>query len=770
MDYIKKIEDWILCGDLESAMNCIAAMPPTDREHYQIQNLTGIIYFYCNRPEDAVHYFQQALTQCPDDTDTILNLANAYLSLQKYQLAENLLLRCEKSNPTPDMQANINALWEELHAHTPYGTGNDKNVLMFAYYFPPLAGSGVFRSLKYAKYLHKFGWKPTVISTDQPPLTWNFRDETLVKEIPSDVNVVQIPDFYSTGRQTSMSMDYVSGLLRFLHDIFRYHTDAYSLFCSMLNSEDAIKQLITFPCQTLSWAYDTIQYIEKNMDLSKYQMIYTTSGPSSPHLIGFYLKEKYGIPWVADYRDPWTDNPYIHYDYSNPMHVLRFFLELILLQHADCNITIEDSFIQTYMDHFQLPKDKIVCITNGFDEADFSYLHKFVNPHTPKFTICYSGLLYLKERSVSPVLKSLKELIEEGKLNLDEVLFRVVGGMDQMNINAMKEYGLECIMQNTGYCSHEQALMANLQSDLLLLLVGDEPKFKPFHNGKLFDYLRSGKTILALAPPDGAAATVLRETGHGVTFLSSEYSKIKDYIYEEYQNWKNRKTDTFHHSPLIEKYERKVLTEELAKVFEAILTRPAKQQEFSSSVYNSTYKTGGAAQSYHKHYTQSFYYNSWLHAMSYLYLLDRKTSILEIGCGVGQFANLLFDHGFRNYKGFDYAEEGIFRAKENNPEHSDKFFVADAFESDLVTAKYDLIICFEVLEHLKEDIKLLQRIRPGTRLLLSVPNFHDTYHVRYFRSKEEIYTRYQSVMKIFDIQTVILNHPNTLYYIAAEKL
>lgn len=151
-------------------------------------------------------------------------------------------------------------------------------------------------------------------------------------------------------------------------------------------------------------------------------------------------------------------------------------------------------------------------------------------------------------------------------------------------------------------------------------------------------------------------------------------------------------------------------------------------------------------------------------------MLDRNTKILEIACGVGQFANMLFDAGFTNYQGFDFAAEGIKIAKERNPLHQEKFFVADAFEAPEVAEQHDLVICFEMLEHINKDLELLRRIPSGTKVLLSVPNFDDPYHVRYFTSEKEVYERYKEVINIFDIGRSTINPVNCLYYSVGEKM
>lgn len=340
---VETLEKMIESGDLAGALDFLEALSQEERTQWQIQNLTGVVCAYCGQFREAEHFFTAALAQKPDDENILYNLKDTQAALEQLKQAE------EKGGEP--------------------AAGTKKRVLMAAYYFPPLSGSGVFRSIKFAKYLPLYGWQPTVISTDRPPNGWNFADESQVAEIPKDMEVIRIPDGISTGRETSLENSRVQAVLGFLRDILRLSPEADAIFAQYLQSAQGIRNLLTFPCGALCWAYDVVQYIEKNLDLSKFDAIYTTSGPSSAHLIGFYLKRKYGIAWVADYRDPWTDNPYGGYNPAIPYYKMLFELERLLLQQADCNLTVEESLVQTYMDHFDLPRERIRSITNEIGRA-----------------------------------------------------------------------------------------------------------------------------------------------------------------------------------------------------------------------------------------------------------------------------------------------------------------------------------------------------------------------------------------------------------------
>ena len=449
------------------------------------------------------------------------------------------------------------------------GWEGKNRVLMVAYYFPPLSGSGVFRSIKYAKYLPQLGWHPTVIATSHPRPAWNYRDESLIKEIPADVPVIRIPDPIGTF-QENFTPEQEKQLLEFLENILQESKEAHALYTSFLKSKVDVAKLLVFPCSALLWAYRTVRYIEATMNIHDFRLIYTTSDPYSTHLVGRYLKHKYGIPWIADYRDQWTGDPTKSFDPDKPYDQLFFFLESILLRNADCNITAGVSgIIEDYISRFQLPEEKIVSITNGYDEEDFAPFGTGAG-QTDRFIINYSGVTY-GGRNIDPILISLQELIAEGQIDSGKIQLRFVGdALENVPERIAKKYNLESIIVQTGYLTHSEAIRSNIEANLLLHLVGDDERYRHVLTGKIFDYLRSGRPILSLAPLGGDADQLLRATGHGKAFAGTQIPEIKAMILEEYQKWERGEDREFLSSPLIKQFERKYLTGKLVEVFESI--------------------------------------------------------------------------------------------------------------------------------------------------------------------------------------------------------
>ena len=559
MEHIETLEELVREGKLSEALDFIEALSQKERQQWQIQNLTGVVCSYCGQFNEAVTFFEAALKQQPEDPVLLYNLADTYATLNMNRKAKEVLERCRNCTEAQELLHDINSLEQRLAEQ------KGGRVLMAAYYFPPLAGSGVFRSLRFAKYLPLYGWQPTVISTDRPPNGWNFADQSIVSETPENVDVIQIPDGISTKRETSLNGERVEKILNFLRGVLRFSPEADRIFSQLSKSREGIMKLLTFPCGALSWSCDAVQYIEKSMDLSRFEVVYTTSGPASAHLIGFYLKQKYGIPWVADYRDPWTFNAYgIPYDSSDTGQRLLYELESVLLHYADLNLTIVTDLVQEYERNFGLPAGKMVSITNGYDEANFAGLN--VPAQTDRFTINYSGLLYSGHRSIEPILRAIQQLCDEKMLDRSDIRFRVVGNAVPENMAAAQKHGLVDNLVQTGYLSHRAALQSNLDSNLLLLLIGEGKKLKSFYSAKIFEYLRSGRPILAIAPKDGVVDRLLQESGHGRAFSASQIPEIKAMILDEYLKWKNHQGGGLLHSPAIERFEGKHLTEQLADV------------------------------------------------------------------------------------------------------------------------------------------------------------------------------------------------------------
>lgn len=200
-----------------------------------------------------------------------------------------------------------------------------------------------------------------------------------------------------------------------------------------------------------------------------------------------------------------------------------------------------------------------------------------------------------------------------------------------------------------------------------------------------------------------------------------------------------------------------------------------KENNVSSSVeekgdlfYDEVYKSGGYDKMYFKHYSKTQYAGGWEKAIEIIKQIN-DPRVIEIGCGPGQFANLLFDNGITNYKGIDFSSEAINLAKITNEKYNELFCLDNAYTSKIYYEDYNIAILFEVLEHVSNDIDLIKKIRKNTDILFSVPNFYSESHIRWFNNEKEIINRYKDLLNIKQIITFNISTINKLYLVFSEK-
>ena len=193
------------------------------------------------------------------------------------------------------------------------------------------------------------------------------------------------------------------------------------------------------------------------------------------------------------------------------------------------------------------------------------------------------------------------------------------------------------------------------------------------------------------------------------------------------------------------------------------------KKELEKEFYDEVYSSGGSNKMYFKKYTESPYYFTWKIALSFL--KEKSLSVLDIGCGPGQFAEMLFDSGIKNYIGFDFSKQAIEMAKKTNLENSEKFFVEDIFKTDIFNNEFDVYFCFEVLEHIDNDLGVFDKVPSGKEMICSVPNYNSKGHVRVFKSAQKVVDRYSKVLNITNVIPVNISaNGNTIYVFRGTKV
>lgn len=165
--------------------------------------------------------------------------------------------------------------------------------------------------------------------------------------------------------------------------------------------------------------------------------------------------------------------------------------------------------------------------------------------------------------------------------------------------------------------------------------------------------------------------------------------------------------------------------------------------EFYDGVYRTQAKYRGAPD-------KAGYFPLWQKVMSHV---DEEAFVLEIGCGTGQLAEMLYEKGIREYRGFDFSEVGLDLARKRVPDF--EFEDADARDSEPYDDQdYDVAIAVEVFEHLDDDLQVIQNLPQGTRLVFSVPSRDSKSHVRFFGNQQAVHDYYGAVVHGLTVESV----------------
>ena len=415
-----------------------------------------------------------------------------------------------------------------------------KKVLMIANQFPPMGGSGVQRSVKFVKHLRAFGYEPVVFTREVGNMP--LKDETLLKDVPVGVKIYRTKPYEAPEAQ---------GIMRIPGKI--------------------LGKLI-IPDSARLWMENAKKEVLKVIKDENINIIYTTSAPYSDHLLGRYIKRKMpNIKWAADFRDEWTNNPYTLDNPSNPIRTkIEKDMERSVLLEADMLITNTPVMRKNFVENNGLKGDNFFVIPNGYDVEDFEGL-EIKDAQNDKFTMVYTGSLYGR-RKPDTFFEALKQLKAEGKIKPETFLVKLIGNYHKDKLQAqIDSFGLTKEFEIVGYVPHDECIRHQLSADSLVLIEGTGRGAEAFYTGKIFEYMNTGKPVLAILPENGAAADLVRKSRIGVVAHTDTVEKIKDIIFDYYDKWTRGELTFDPDRTVIEGFERKALTAELAKVFDKMV-------------------------------------------------------------------------------------------------------------------------------------------------------------------------------------------------------
>ena len=420
--------------------------------------------------------------------------------------------------------------------------------LLITYYWPPAGGSGVQRWLKFVKYLSEFGIDPVVYTVQDA--NYSITDQSLMEEVPSEVEVLKEPiwepnDFLSKfgSKEQGVSAGFLSSKPSFVGRQIQYIRANYFI-------PDARK----------FWVKPSVRRLMRYMKNNSIDVVVTSGPPHSVHLIGMKLKEKTGVKWIADFRDPWTNIDYFHVlPMTEKAKKKHYKLENKVLKKADSIIVVGDSMKKEFDDR----NKNVQVISNGFDG-------EIVNSNNildKKFSISHIGMMNA-DRNPLILWKILKELILESSDFAEDLQVKLIGKCDKTVFESIQKEGLSDYVNFISYLPHKEVMHYQRMSQILLLCVNKVPSAKSIVTGKVFEYLQSNRPIVAIGPLDGDLSDIMKESGNGIMIDFEDAKGLKESILSCYRKYKSGKLKV--RSENIDRYHRKNLTEKLATLIKSV--------------------------------------------------------------------------------------------------------------------------------------------------------------------------------------------------------
>jgi glycosyltransferase involved in cell wall biosynthesis len=445
-----------------------------------------------------------------------------------------------------------------------------KKVLIISHAFPPSAGSGVIRTLKFVKYLPENGWFPVILTLKE---RYNSKkDFSMQREIPEGVKV------YRTNIWDPLLI-YNSLKVRFFnHGKGNIATKNKLLTINGASEVKSFKlskfilDFFTTPDNFIGWLVPAVFRGVIAIRKHKVDLIYTTCPAETSNLIGLILKKITHKPWVTDFRDPWTlrNEPY---KMGKIRMMLENWLEAKVMKNADKIIANTEYLRNAYLRKYNnLTVEKISVVTNGFDPADFVNIPVKKIESDGVFTVSHIGEFYEEIRNPDNFLSAVAELLKEGKIEKNKIKINFIGGGEYVFTgkfrNLLNKLEIKDVVSVSEHLTHEQSLQYMFNSDLLLLL---QPSHRTVTQvpAKLFEYIRTGNCIIALAPR-GATAEIIKKISHGVLADPDSVQDIKDKLLNVYS--KHEKINQRNEIQLSEvnNFDRRKLTKQLALVFDEL--------------------------------------------------------------------------------------------------------------------------------------------------------------------------------------------------------
>lgn len=425
-----------------------------------------------------------------------------------------------------------------------------KRVLMIIPFFPPMAGGGVYRPLSFVKYVGRYGWRTTVVAP-RGDAFW-IHDEGLAAQIPGDCDVIRT--------DTLSGQSLLARTRRGSRAPQRRSSRAFGFVRRAASA-------LLVPDTYRGWIPYAMKAARAAVADRRFDVVYSTSPPESSHLVAQRVHDETGIPWVADFRDPWM-NLYL-LPPPTPLHAwLHRRLERSVCSHA--HVVVTTRWQEALMRERYPQSPGITRIRNGYDAAEADSVADVSPPRSP-FRITHAGMLTQK-RTALPFLRGLRRFLDETPDAAGDVDVLFIGAREDANERAVGEMGLSGVVRFADTASHAEALQIEKSSHILLLIKHVNPDYQGLVPGKLYEYIGMRRPILALVPP-GEAADIVLSNRRGEVASQETPSEVATAISRLYRHYRSGTLDEAYDLGARPEYTRERLAERMAALFEEVASQ-----------------------------------------------------------------------------------------------------------------------------------------------------------------------------------------------------
>ena len=382
---------------------------------------------------------------------------------------------------------------------------SERRVLVVSYYYPPFTSAGAIRVSKMTKYLGEYGWTPTVLTVtrDDRPMGMDVEiPPKAIRRVPQLVDVVGLPKRLAGSRNyqrpaAGVGATGTSGILWRLAVAYRH--------------------VACFPDPQVGWLVPAVREGFRLIDEIRPHVIFSSSFPNTSHLVAAWLSHRTGIPWIAELRDPWTDNH--NFRRVAPLRALEQRLERAVFRQASALVTVSEVWAEALKRRFGKPT---YVVSNGYDPLDYPD----EAPEGDLFSLVYMGTFYNGKQKPDALFAAVAALKGAGTIAPATFQLRFRGQFLQPLFDAARLAGILPFVTVEGPVSYRESLRLQRNATALLFFDWSDGHEKGCYSAKIYEYLGARRPILSVGPHDSVVADLIAQTGAGEVVETPEEVRL----------------------------------------------------------------------------------------------------------------------------------------------------------------------------------------------------------------------------------------------------